>query len=98
MHLAKVKRSEIRKKRLIHQVIIDTEVERVLARLWWILVANPIETTWDNLDWLICVTFSRSRGSSFRIGLYHFFCKDFQKGAEICEPKFLVLVKIILLK
>ena len=60
MHLAQVKGSEIRKKRLIDQVIIDAEVERVLPRLRWILVANPIETTWDDLDRLIGVTFSRS--------------------------------------
>lgn len=72
MHLAQVKGSEIRKKRLIHQVIIDAEVERVLARLRWILVANPIETTRNDLDRLIAVTFSGSRGSSFRSGLYHF--------------------------
>ncbi len=65
MHLAQVEGSEIRKKRLIHQVIIDAEVEGVLARLRWILVANPIKTTGDDLDWLISVTFSRSRGSSF---------------------------------
>ena len=42
MHLAEVKWSKISKERLVNEIIINAEVESVLARLRWVLVTNPV--------------------------------------------------------
>ena len=60
MDFAQIEGTEVRKKRLVHQVIIDAEVERVLARLRRVLVADPVETTWNDFDRLVSVVFSSS--------------------------------------
>ena len=55
MDLAEIKRTKVGKERFIYQIIVDAEVESVLAGLWWVLIADPIETSRDNLDGLISV-------------------------------------------
>ena len=55
MDLAKIKRTKVRKERFIYQIIVDAEVESVLAGLWRILITDPIETSGDDLNGLISV-------------------------------------------
>ena len=42
MDLSKIERTKIRKERFIYQIIVDAKVESVLARLWWVLITDPI--------------------------------------------------------
>jgi len=67
-----VERAEVSEEWLIHEVVIDAEVESVLARLRRVLVADPVKAPRDDLDGLVrvCVTLTRS---SFSLGLHHFF-------------------------
>ena len=44
MHLSQVKGTKVSEEGLVDQVVINTEVECVLARLRGILVTNPEET------------------------------------------------------
>jgi hypothetical protein len=43
VHLAKVERPEIGEERFIDQVIINAEIEGMRARLWWVLIRDPVE-------------------------------------------------------
>ena len=42
VNLTKIQRAKICKKRLVNQVIVNTEVEGVLAGLGWVLVTDPV--------------------------------------------------------
>ena len=53
MDLAEVERAKIGEVRLVDQVIVDAEVEGVLARLRRISIADPVEASWNDLDWLV---------------------------------------------
>ena len=50
VHFAEVERAEVRKEGLVDEVVVNAEVEGMLARLRRVLIANPIETTGDNFD------------------------------------------------
>ncbi len=53
MNLPKIKWAEISKERLIHEVVVDAEVECMLSRLRWCLVTYPIKPSWNDFDWLV---------------------------------------------
>ena len=53
MDLAEIEWTKISEVRLVDQVIIDAEVERVLAGFGRISIADPVEASWNNFDWLI---------------------------------------------
>ena len=53
MDLAEIEWTKISEVRLVDQVIIDAEVEGVLARLGRISIADPVETSRNDLDWLV---------------------------------------------
>ena len=42
VHLSKIKWTEICKKRLVDEIVIDAEIEGVLSRFRWILVTDPV--------------------------------------------------------
>ena len=65
VNLAQVKWTEIRKKRLVNQIIVDAKVESVLTGLGWILITNPVETARNYLHRLIgvCVALASSSPS-----------------------------------
>lgn len=50
MDLSQVKRAKVRKKRFIHQVIVDAKVEGMSARARRIPVRDPVQASRDNLD------------------------------------------------
>lgn len=62
MDLAEVKGTKVSKERLIHEVVVNAEVEGVLPRLGWVLVTDPVESTRDDLHRLIVVA-ATTRGS-----------------------------------
>jgi hypothetical protein len=64
VHLSQVKGTEVSEEGLVNQVIIDTEVECVLARLGGILVTDPEQARRNNFDWLV-----------FRGSLSHGLCR-----------------------
>ena len=53
VHLAQIERSKVSEERLVDQVVIDAEIEGMLARLRRILVTNPVQALRDDLDWLV---------------------------------------------
>ena len=53
VNLTKVQWAEVRKKGLIDEIVVDAKVKGVLARLGWVLIANPVKTTRDDLNWLV---------------------------------------------
>ena len=55
MDFTQVKGAKVSEEWLVDKVVIDAEVEGVLSRLGWVLVTDPIESAWDDLDWLIVV-------------------------------------------
>ena len=80
MDLSKIKRTKVRKERFIYQIIVDAEVESVLARLWWVLITDPIETSGDDLNGLISVssTLTCRALTCFRcVCLYHLLFRRF---------------------
>ena len=55
MDLAEIERAKVSEERLIHQVVINAEVEGVLPTLGWRLVTDPVEALGDDLDGLVLV-------------------------------------------
>ena len=53
MDLAEIEWTKISEVRLVDQVIIDAEVEGVLAGFGRISIADPVEASRNDLDWLI---------------------------------------------
>ena len=75
--LTQVKWAKIRKKWLVNQVVVNAEVEGVLAGFGRVLVADPVEAAWDDLDWLIRVSVALASPSSLCRCLCHicsFYC------------------------
>ena len=48
VNFAKIEWSEIGEKWLVNEIVVNAEIECVLARLGWVLVADPVEAPWDN--------------------------------------------------
>ena len=71
MNLAEVKRAKVSEERLVNQVIVNAEIEGVLARLGRVLITDPIQTPWNDLNGLVRVASSLALSTSFRIWLYH---------------------------
>ena len=55
VHLAQVERAKVSEKRLVNKVVVDAEVEGVLPRLGWVLVADPVQSPRDDLHRLVRV-------------------------------------------
>ena len=53
MYFTKIEWSKVSEERLVDQVVIDAEIEGMLARLRRILVTNPVQALRDDLDWLV---------------------------------------------
>lgn len=53
MDLAEIEWTKISEVRLVDQIIIDAEVEGVLAGFRRIGIADPVEASRNDLDWLI---------------------------------------------
>ena len=53
VHFTQIKGSKVSEERLVDQVVIDAEIEGMLARLRRILVTDPVEALRDDLDWLV---------------------------------------------
>lgn len=53
MHFSEIERAEVSKKRFVHQVVVYTEVEGVLARFGRGFVTDPVETLRDDLNRLV---------------------------------------------
>jgi hypothetical protein len=53
VNFPEIKRTKISEERLVNQVVVDAEVEGVLARLGWGLVTDPVQTIGDDLNRLI---------------------------------------------
>ena len=53
VHLAQIEGSKVSEERLVDQVVIDAEIEGMLARLRRILVTDPVQALRDDLDWLV---------------------------------------------
>ena len=80
MYLPKIQGAEVCEEGLINQIIIDAEVESVLARLWWVLITDPIETSGNDLNGLISVsgTLTCRALTCFRcVCLYHLLYRRF---------------------
>ena len=69
MHLAEIKWSKISEEGLVNKIVIDAEVESVLARLRRVLVTDPVESTRNDFNGMVSV--SVSLASAF-VRLYHF--------------------------
>ena len=53
MDLAEIKGAEISKEGLIDQVVVDAEIEGVLAGFWRVLITDPVEAARDDLNGLV---------------------------------------------
>lgn len=51
--LAQIQRPKIGEKGLIDQVVVDTKIKCVLARLWRVLVTDPVQTAGNDLNRLV---------------------------------------------
>ena len=67
MHFAEVKRAKVSEEGFIHKIIINAEVEGVLSRLRWRLVADPVEALVYDFHRLVI----RSCALAFVTGLDH---------------------------
>ena len=67
MHFAEIKWTKVSEEWFIHKIIIDAEVEGVLARLGWCLVTDPVQALADDLNRLVVC----GCGLAFVAGLYH---------------------------
>ena len=50
VNFTEIQRSKVSEKRLIHQIVVYAEVERVSSRLWRILVRDPVQALWNDLN------------------------------------------------
>jgi len=80
VHFAQVERAEVGEKRLVDQIVVDAEVERVLSRLRRVLVADPIETPRNNLDGCVRFGVARSVSKRFVLNLNHFADRVFDRS------------------
>ena len=53
MNLTKVKRAKISEKWLINQIVVNAEIEGMLTRFGWVLIADPVESTWNDFNGLV---------------------------------------------
>ena len=67
MHFAEIKWAKVSEEWLIHKIVINTEVEGVLARLRWCLVTDPVQALANDFNWLVV----RGCGLALVAGLYH---------------------------
>jgi len=50
MDLSQIQRAKVSEERLVNQVVVDAEVERMGAGLRRVLVRDPVQSVVDNLD------------------------------------------------
>jgi len=72
VNFSEVERAKICEERLIDQVVVNAEVEGMLAGLGWVLITDPVEPPWDDLYGCVGVRVALSRSSSFVVWLHHF--------------------------
>ena len=56
MNFSKVKWTEIGEVWFVNQIVVDAEVEGVLARFWWVGITDPVQAALDDFNGLIGLT------------------------------------------
>ncbi len=74
MNFTQVKGAEICEEWLVDQVVVNAEIEGMLARLGWVLITDPVKAPWDNFHRCVRVGVALTR-SRFVVRLHHVFSK-----------------------